>query len=398
MRHYLRIVSILALANFCFGVAEFLVPGILTYLSLFYGVSDSQVGNLVTLYTLGVMVGVPIISVLFSRFNYRNQLVFALTLFALSHLFMFFSHSFLSALIARFLGGLMHGLFFVIATVICLKVAPKAKKSMALGLLISGFLIALAMGVPLTIWVSKHFGLLTPFLLIACMVFLAAFVALLTMPKFSSQPANFKNLGVVFHFTPVWQSFLVTAFACGSMSVVYIYLRVLLERHHFSPESIAEIYVYYGIAGLLGHFLAIKLTDLRGSFAALSFLLTMEILVLGAMHFSYHLPKAFLATNVIVFGFFSCALVVPFKTLCIHLAHVFTPHTSSNDTIALNEAAFFKGMSVGSFVGGLIVHYFNVNFNSICAALFALCALLILRYGIKKPVFTKSGDVAPPKH
>ncbi|BEG56916.1 MFS transporter [Helicobacter sp. NHP21005] len=386
MRHYLRIVFVLALANFCIAVSEFSVSGILSKLSLYYGVSDSQVGNLATVYTLGVMLGVPFVSTLFSRSNYRNQLILTLFLFTFANILMFFSHSFLGMLFARFIGGLIHGVFSVIITVICFKAAPKAKKSMALGLAISGFLIGFAVGVPLAIWVSRHFGLLVPFLLVACVVFLTAFLAVFIVPQFSSKPANLKNLGVAFGFAPVWQGFLITAFSCASLSIVYIYLRVLLEQHHFSPASIMRIYLYYGVAGLLGHFFGVKLTNLKGSFSALSFSLTMEILALGAMSFSYHLPKVFLSANVIAFAFFSFANVVPFKTLCVHLARVFTPSTKDN-TIALNEAAFFKGISLGSFVGGLMVHYFDVHLNSVCAALFALCALLILKFGIKKANF-----------
>ncbi|BEG56919.1 hypothetical protein NHP21005_06070 [Helicobacter sp. NHP21005] len=132
MRHYLRIVSLLALSSFCLGVAEFLVSGILPKLGAYYGVSVSEAGNLATLYALGVVIGAPIVSVLISRFNYRNQLIFTLGIFAISNALMFFSHSFLSALIARFIGGLMHGLFFVIATLVCLKAAPKSKTSMAM--------------------------------------------------------------------------------------------------------------------------------------------------------------------------------------------------------------------------------------------------------------------------
>lgn len=397
MRHYLWIVSLLALSNFCLGVAEFLISGILTKLSRYYGVSNSQVGGLVTLYTLGMVVSMPIVNVLLSRFNYRNQLVFTLSIFTLSNVFMFFSHSFSNVLAARFVGGLMHGLFFVISTIICLKAAPKTKKNMALGLMLSGITIALITGVPLGILIAKYLGLLTPFLLIACVASLIALLALLTMPKFSSKPTNLKNLGTAFGFAPVWQGFLVTALSFGSMFVVYIYLRVLLEKHHFSPENIADMYLYFGIAATLGILFGGKLTDLKGSFTALSFLLTMQILSLSAMSFSYYLPKVFVTANVIAFGFFGFACTAPLKTLCSHLARIFTPHTQ-NDTITLNETSFFKGVALASIVGGLTIHYLDIDFNGVCAALFPLSALLILHFGIKKPVFGKDRDLVTPNH
>ncbi|BCZ17673.1 MFS transporter [Helicobacter sp. NHP19-003] len=386
MRHYLRIVSLLALSSFCLGVAEFLVSGILTQLGAYYGVSVSEAGNLATLYAFGVVIGAPIVSVLISRFNYRNQLIFTLGLFALSNAFMFLSHSFLSALIARFLGGLMHGLFFVIATIVCLKAAPKSKTSMAMSLMASGLTIALVTGVPLGILVARYFGLLAPFLLVAGLASLAAFLALFILPKFTSKQTNFKNLGVAFGFAPVWQGFLVTAFSCGSMFVVYIYMRVLLEKHGFSAQSITNIYLYYGLAAMLGNLFGGKLTDLRGSFAALRFLLSMLALTLAAMSFSHHLPKPFVAFNAMAFGFFGFACIAPLKMLSGHLARTFTPDTPGS-TIALNEASFNVGITFASLTGGLVAHYINIDMNGICAALFALSALTLLHLRIKKAYF-----------
>ncbi|BDQ27580.1 hypothetical protein HHE03_05530 [Helicobacter heilmannii] len=382
MRHYMRIIVLLAFSSFCLGVAEFLVSGILPRLGEFYGVSVGEAGNLATMYALGVVCA-PLISVPISRLNYRNQFMFTLGLFALSNALMFLSHSLLSALIARFIGGLMHGLFFVIATIVSIKVAPKSKTSMALSLMASGLTVALVTGVPLGILVAKHFGLLAPFLLVACMACLATFLALFILPKFTSKQASFKNLGVAFHFRPVWQGFLVTAFSCGSMFVVYIYLRVLLEKHDFSAESITNIYLYYGLAAMLGNLFGGKLTDLRGSFWALRLLLSMQVLALFAMSFSHHLPKPFVVINTMAFGFFGFACIAPLKMLSSYLARAFTPDTT-NSTIALNESSFNLGITFASLTGGLVAHYISVDVNGICASLFALSAFSFLSFGLKQ--------------
>ncbi|WP_034375250.1 MFS transporter, partial [Helicobacter suis] len=191
MRHYMRIIALLACSSFCLGVAEFIVSGILTRLSVYYGVSNSEAGNLATFYACGVVVGAPIVSVLISSWNYRNQLVFTLSVFCLSNAAVFLSNTLWVALSARFISGLMHGLFFVIATIISIKVAPKSKTSMALSLMASGLTIALVTGVPIGILLSKNYGLLSPFLLIACLSFLVALLAFFVMPKLSSKQANF---------------------------------------------------------------------------------------------------------------------------------------------------------------------------------------------------------------
>lgn len=389
MQHYMRIVVLLAFSSFCLGVAEFIVSGILTSLSLYYGVLDSETGNLATLYALGVVIGAPIVSVLISTWNYRNQLVFTLLVFCLSNIIMFMSNTLWVALFARFIGGLMHGLFFVIATIISIRVAPKEKTSMAISLMASGLTVALVTGVPIGIFLSKHYGLLSPFLFIASVSFIASILACFIMPKLSSKQASFKNLGIAFNHVHVWQGFLVTAFSCGSMFVVYIYLRVLLEGHGFSAENIANIYLYFGIAAILGNLFGGKLTDLKGSFFALCFLLSVQILCLFSMSITHMFSKNILIFNIMSFAFFGFACIAPLKMLCSHLARIFTPDTQ-NDTIALNEGSFNVGITFASLMGGIVVHYLNVNFNGICASLFAASAFLILTIGIRKAYFNKN--------
>ncbi|WP_163532045.1 MFS transporter [Helicobacter suis] len=386
MRHYMRIIALLACSSFCLGVAEFIVSGILTRLSVYYGVSNSEAGNLATFYACGVVVGAPIVSVLISSWNYRNQLVFTLSVFCLSNAAVFLSNTLWVALFARFISGLMHGLFFVIATIISIKVAPKSKTSMALSLMASGLTIALVTGVPIGILLSKNYGLLSPFLLIASLSFLVALLAFFVMPKLSSKQANFKNLGIAFKYIHICQGFVVTALSCGSMFVVYIYLRILLEQHDFSPDEIANVYLGFGIAAIFGNLFGGRLTDSKGSFSALRFLLTVQMFCLSAMSFTHSFSKSILVTNIMAFGFFGCALIAPLKMLSSYLARTFTPDTK-NDTIALNESSFNVGITFASLVGGLVARYLYAELNGIFAGLFALGALITLLYGIKKVYF-----------
>ena len=112
----MKIIILLALSSFCMGVAEFIISGILPALSQYFGVLVGEAGNISTLYALGVVLGAPVISILISRWNYKTQLIFTLLIFCISNAVIFISPYFALTLLARFISGLMHGLFFVIAT------------------------------------------------------------------------------------------------------------------------------------------------------------------------------------------------------------------------------------------------------------------------------------------
>lgn len=381
MRGYKWIILLLAFSSFCLGVAEFIVSGILTDLARFYGVLDSDVGYLATLYACGVVIGAPIVSVLISSWNYRAQLCFTLGVFCASNVVVFVSDSLLVALVARFVSGLMHGLFFVIATIISLKVAPKPKRSMALSLMASGLTLALVSGVPLGIFLSRQYGILSPFAFIACVSCGVAVCALVIMPRLKGKQGSFKNLCTAFAYPTLLCGFAITALTCGSMFVVYIYLRVLLENHGFSEDAITRVYLYYGLAAVVGNLFGGKLTDLKGSFFACGAMLCVQVAMLALMSFT-HFSPALVVANVIGFAFFGFAFIAPLKMLCAHLAHIFTPE-SKNDTIALNEGAFNVGIALASLIGGLVMRYISVDMNGICAAAFALGALAALWFGVR---------------
>ncbi|RDU66566.1 MFS transporter [Helicobacter didelphidarum] len=383
MQGYMKTIILLAFSSFCMGVAEFIISGIITNISKHYNILVGEAGNLATLYAIGVVIGAPIVSVLISAWNYKLQLAFTLFIFCFSNAIIFFADNFLIMLIARFIGGLMHGLFFVIATIVAIKVAPQNKTSTALSLMVSGLTIALVTGIPLGIFLSEQYSLLFPFAFIAVFSLLVAIATLFIMPDLKGNKGSFKNLIIAFRFPPLYQGFLITAFTCGSQFVLYVYLRVFLEKHGFHTDTIKNIFLLYGIAAIIGNLFGGKFADSRGSFLALSIILILQITFFSLMSVTYMFGELFVIINILCMAFFGFASIAPLKMLSTYLAHTYTPKTQ-NDTIALNEGAFNVGIAFASFIGGIVEHNISVNFNGLFSAIFSICAWLILFLCIRK--------------
>ena len=379
----MKTIILLALSSFCLGVAEFIISGILPTLSQHFGVPVGEAGNLSTLYALGVVIGAPIISVLISRWNYKTQLVFTLLVFCFSNAVVFFSTSFPLTLFARFVVGLMHCLFFVIATIVVIRTSEPTKISMGLSLMVSGLTIALVTGIPIGIFLSEHYGLLSPFAFVTIISFCVAMAALYVMPSLEGKKASFTNLLIAFRFPPIYQGFLITAFACGSQFVLYVYLRVFLEQHGFEADIIKHIFIYYGIAAILGNLCGGKFTEKKGAYYSLLVIVLLQIISFALMSITHVFPPLIVIINIICMAFFGFASIAPLKMLSTFLANKYTPDTQNN-TIALNEASFNLGIALAAFIGGLVEHYIHVNFNGLFGALFSLLACVILLFYIRK--------------
>ena len=277
----------------------------------------------------------------------------------------------------------MHGLFFVIATIVVIKISPSHKVSMGLSLMVSGLTIALVTGIPLGIFLSEHYGLLSPFAFVAILSLCVALGAFYIMPSIEGKEATLKNLLLPFHFPSLYQGFLITAFTCGSQFVLYVYLRVFLEKHGFEADIIKHIFIYYGIAAILGNLCGGKLTEKQGAFYALLAILILQIISFALMSVTHIFPSPVIIINIICMAFFGFASIAPLKILSTHLANKYTPDTQNN-TIALNEASFNLGIALAAFIGGLVQEYIHIDFNGLFGALFSLISCMILLIYIRK--------------
>lgn len=382
MHNYMKTILLLGFSCFCMGVAEFIISGILTPLSLHFRVSPADVGYLATVYAIGVVIGAPILSVVIAKFDYKFQLSMTMLIFCLSNAVVFVSDNFLISLVARFICGLMHGLFFVIATIVAIKISPQAKTSQAISIMMSGLTIALVSGVPLGMYLSENYGLLSPFLFIATCSLMVSIGAIIIMPRIPGKKATFKNLLVAFNYPTLYQGFLITAFTCGAQFVLYIYLRLFLGNLEFSLSEMGSLFLMYGIAAIIGNLFGGRLTDKKGSFNALRIVLIGQFIFFTLMSCTFYINNAVMIINLFIMSFFGFASISPLKMLSSFLAKKYTPDTQ-NDTIALNEGSFNIGIALASVVGGIVASL-NVNLNGIFGGLFSLSALLILVFLVKK--------------
>lgn len=378
MQNYLKTIVLLAFSSFCIGVAEFIISGILTPLSHYFEVSIAEVGYLATYYAVGVVLGAPIASVLTSKYDYKYQLIFTLLIFAFSNLAIYLSESFIIVSIARFISGLMHGLFFVISTLIAIRICPPNKVSIALSMIASGLALSLILGIPIGILLSEKAGILFPFLFIFILTICVSVSTFLIMKKIEGKISSFKNILSAFKHKIIICGFMVTAFTCGSQFVLYIYMRAFLEEHSWNNENISYIFLAYGAFALLGNLFGGKITGIKGSFFSMKFILISQIIVFTFMSVSFLINDYAVVWNIFLVAFFGFASISPLKMLSVHLARTYSPKTQ-NDAIALNESSFNVGIALASLIGGM-AQSININLNGLFAGIFSFIAIVILIY------------------
>ncbi|PAF54479.1 MFS transporter [Helicobacter sp. 13S00482-2] len=367
----------LALSSFCMGVTEFIVAGILPDIANYFNITQPKAGWLVTLYALGVVIGAPLLTIPLSSMNQKNQLLINLGIFAVANLIIAISDSFYVSLFARLIAGLMHGVFFVIATITAVKVAKEGKQSQAIAVMVSGLTIALVTGVPLGTSVGQAFGFKAVFLLIFILTSIAFMAVLMIMPHhLQSSKTSIKNLYLALKVPPLIKCYVITICTCGAGFVLYTYIAdLLLNVSGFEKKAISIVLLLYGICAVIGNLAGGKLTDLKGSIMALRIILFGQVIVYSLVSLSAY-SQTLAIINLCLMGFFAFAGISPLKTLAMISAEKYTPNFI-NSSVSLNEGAFNVGIALASFIGGIIFAHLGIILNPLFAGLFALPALLI---------------------
>ncbi|WP_394998122.1 MFS transporter [uncultured Helicobacter sp.] len=375
-----KVIVILALSSFCMGVTEFVIAGVLLDVQEFFGIDAHKAGYLTTAYALGVVVGAPLVTIPLSAFHRKIQLLLNLGVFGAANFVLYVSDDFTLSVLARFVAGTQHGVFFVIATLTALQVSPKGRESHNLALMVSGLTIALVSGVPLGTFIGEAYGFKAIFLLIFVFTSIAFCSALIFMPNtLKSQQIRFIYVVEALRVPPLLKAYLITICTCGGAFVLYTYLgELLIKAMGFSAQAMGFILLAYGGCAILGNLFGGRLADSCGSVRALKLVISAQILIYALVSVSYHWDWL-VVVNLCCMGFVAFAGIPALKMNAMNVAKKHTP-SFMDSSISVNEAAFNVGIALANQIGGLVVvaPLLGISYNPLFAALFATPALLAL--------------------
>lgn len=148
----------LAIGAFAIGTTEFTPMGLLPVIADGVQVSIPAAGMLVTAYALGVMLGAPAMTLLFSRFGRRAALMALMAIFTVGNLLSALAPDYYTLLASRLFTSLNHGAFFGIGAVVAASVVPREKQASAIAAMFMGLTLANIGGVPAATWIGQQVG------------------------------------------------------------------------------------------------------------------------------------------------------------------------------------------------------------------------------------------------
>jgi MFS transporter, DHA1 family, inner membrane transport protein len=364
----------LAMGGFAIGTTEFMVMGLLPQIADGVGVGIPTAGHLISAYALGVVVGAPVLAVAGARLPRRALLVALMTAYAVANALSALAGSYGLLLLARFVGGVPHGAFFGVASLVAADLARPGRQGRAVAMVMIGLSVANVVGVPAATWLGQHLGWRSAFWVAASLAVVTMALVLAFVP---ACPGNADATGRrelrLFAEPQAWLTLLAGAIGFGGMFALYSYIANVVTVVGGLPDGAVPVFLLvFGLGMVAGTWVAGPLADwsvfrsLLGSSAAMAVLLVTFGLV-APTGWPALLP-AFLVAVV------SSVLVVNLQLRLMDVAG-----DAQTLGAAMNHSSLNIGNAVGAWLGGLVIAAgWGYRAPSFVGAVLAVAGLLIL--------------------
>ncbi|HEY5802431.1 MAG TPA: MFS transporter [Lysobacter sp.] len=371
-RQVTLILFALAMGGFAIGTSEFVVMGLINEIARSMGVSEPQVGHVISAYALGVVVGAPTLAILGSKLSRRSLLLALMGFYAVGNLASAMAPDYHTLMLARFVAGLPHGAYFGIAALVAARISRPEQRGAAVGRVMLGLSIALLVGNPLATWLGQAFGWRWAFVLVSVIALMTVAMTMRVLPRGMNapRPDALRELRD-FNRKPVWLALGIGAIGFAGMFCVFSYLAPTLVhvtgvRESFIPFGL----VAFGVGGILGTLGGGWLFD-RFQFRAAALVLVWSIIVLLLFPLAAKSVWTVLPAVVAVGTMGALATI-----LQAHLMDV----AAEAQTLAAasNHSAFNMANALGPWLGGMaITAGYGWTSTGVVGAITALAGLLI---------------------
>ncbi|MCY0094858.1 MFS transporter [Hoeflea ulvae] len=370
----------LTISAFAVGTTEFVIVGLLPTIAGSLGVSLPSAGLLVSLYALGVTIGAPVLTALTGKLPRKTLLLALLALFIVGNIFAAFAPGYGSLVVARFITGLAHGVFFAIASTIATSLVPREKESSAIAMVFMGLTVALVTGVPLGTWVGQTFGWQSTFLGVVGLGVIGLVASAVLVPSNlpQSAPPSLRAQAGVLTSPRLLLVYLITAVGYGGNFVAFTFLAPMLTGvTGLSAGAVSLVILLYGASVAAGNILGGKLSDRVGPVPALTLIFVGLALMLVALGLALSHPVAAIAV-VALWGGFAFANVPPLQTYVVQIAREVSPG-AVDVASGLNIGAFNLGIAFGAWSGGLVVEHLGLAATPFVGAVAVIAGIGLTR-------------------
>ena len=372
-------VAALALSTFASVTTEFLPVGLLTNIADGLHVTEGSAGLMITIPGLIAAVTGPLLIILAGRLDRRLVLLMLSVLLVISNVVAAAAPNLATMLVARVLLGVCVGGFWTFAPGATTHLVPEALQPRAMSYILAGISVATIAGVPAGAMLGNLAGWRVAFATSAGVSLIALALQFFTMPSMPAAHAiRFRELSLTLKIPMARLGLVVTFLLVAGHFATYTYIKPLLQQVFNIPsEGVTSLLLLYGIAGFIGTYFGGRLVakSIRGT-AFVAAAMIGSVLLLSTLGATGRIEGAAVALVWgVAFG------LVP-MSLTTWMLKALPDAAEAGQAVLVS--VFQVAISLGAFVGGLVLDTYNIfTVTLLGCALVASAALTVAIARIK---------------
>jgi predicted MFS family arabinose efflux permease len=360
----------MAATVFTVVTAELMPVGLLTPISAGLRISEGTAGLSLTVTGVVSALAAPILPLLLGKLDRRIVMVGLMALLAAAGLLAAVAPNFGVLMVARVLMGISLGGVWLFTVGLARRVVPEHATGPATSLIFSGIGIASVLGIPAGAYVGELIGWRWAFAAVGLLSGVLAIALAFFLPALAAEKAvRLSDVAEVLKLRQLRVGLALVALLVTGHFAAYTYIRPLLEKQAgITPALIGTLLLAYGVAGIVGNFVAGSLRPARaiGMIAAGIALVAVLMPFLGTT-----LAGALIL--LLVWGFAHGGTSVSTQAWG-HAAAPGAPEASS----AVLVGVYNGSIALGAFAGGQVADRIGTATVTWLPALLATAALAVV--------------------
>ena len=363
-------VVIMACAAFIFNTTEFVPVALLTDIGQSFDMQSSDVGLMMTVYAWTVMI-MSLPAMLATGDMERKGLLLKLfVIFIIGHIISVIAWNYWILLISRMCIAVAHSLFWAITASLVMRVAPKNKKTQAIGMLAIGTSLATILGLPLGRVVGQLVGWRITFAIIAALAVVVMILIMRLLPNLPSKNAgSLSSLPILAKRPLLIGLYATTVIIVSAHFTAYTYIEpFMVQIGELDPNLATIILLVFGVSGITASVIFNRLYR----FGPTQFISGAMILLAISLTFML-VSASYIATM------FTLAFIWGIGISCIGLAlqmRVLQLAPDATDVAsAIYSGIFNAGIGAGALFGNQITRHIGLEYIGFSGAALAMIAL-----------------------
>ncbi len=363
----------LSLSVFIFNMSEFMPIGLLTGISADFGVSESRVGLIISVYAWAVAILSLPVMLLLKKMEYRRMLLMCVLVFVVFQFLSGISTGYYMLMAARIGVAVSHAVFWSIATPLAVSVVDPRYHNLAIGAIATGTSIAMIVGLPMGRVIGLALGWRMTFITMAVAAFAIFILLALVFPR-RENPGTFtvKRLPEIFRNRIVVSIYAIIAIAVTGYYTAYSYIEPFLQQvAGMSDMMITASLAIFGVAGIVSSIIFSRI-----------YAKTRFPYIFTCIFMSAAVLLVFRASAEMMFtAVLACAvwgLVVTAFNVCLqNEIMAYSVSDAVPVTMSLFSGIYNAGIASGSIIGGVVTDTVGVGDIGYVGGMFILVGSLI---------------------